>query len=231
MITLAEANAEVRALLAEATALYWTDTQINSWLNQGCQDVARRAEVLWKVGTVPVNTLQQDYWFPLDVLRIRKVEFAPQTSAFVYPLTFLGIIEMDSIWGVYQSFPAAWPEQYTIIGGSGFPGAVEAKIRLFPVPAQPGVLNIHYYRTTTNALNSGDPIDCLPGWENVVYDYAAFKAKQADKDQEWREFKQIYETELENLIEMTREFTDQANQVSSGQATWPPWAYGDSDWY
>ena len=56
-VTLLQARTEVRALLDESSANFWTDDQINSWLNQGCSDIARRAEVLWQEVIVNITPL------------------------------------------------------------------------------------------------------------------------------------------------------------------------------
>jgi hypothetical protein len=220
----------VRDLIDETSAQFWTDTQLNEWLNQGCQDIARRWETLWKVQNVAVTQGVQDYPAPTDFIRFHRIEFLPTANVFIYPLVFQGYNEMDSAWGVYQSFPAAWPTWWTLKGNTGQPGQVQLTIRLFPVPAQPGTLNIYYYRNAIAAVADTDPIDCLAGWEDLVYEYAIYKAKRKDNDPTWQDAYNFYEQRGFDLARAVGTFTDQPNTFSSGQAQWPPWAFGDSDW-
>jgi len=232
-VALSAARTEVRALLNEPNAQQWTDAQLNSWINQGAQDVARRAEILWKVQPIPVQENVQNYDWPTDVYRTHRVEFIPQTGTFTYPLSFMGYNEMDQVWGVYQTFPAAWPTWYTLKGqqaAASTPGAPMI-ITLFPVPAQSGVLNVYYYRTIIPAANDTDLVDTTAGWEDLVYEYAVYKALRNDNNPNWQNAKNEYEEDLNNLIQTTRTWTDEPNSFSSGQAQFPPWAVGGfSDW-
>ena len=229
-VTLAAALQNVRDLIDESTPQFWSNAQLTEWINQGCSDLARRAELLWKIESLNVQSGVQDFPAPADFLRFHRLEFVPSTGTFVYPLTFGGYVEMDSVWGVYQSFPAAWPTWWTLKGGSGTPGQVQLTIRVFPVPAQPGTLNIYYYRQAEAAVNQTDFIDTIGGWEDLVYEYAVYKAKRKDNDPTWKDSFSFYEQRIADILRTTGTFQDQANSFSTGQAQWPPWAFGDSDW-
>ncbi|MGI0134584.1 MAG: hypothetical protein ACREBW_06475, partial [Candidatus Micrarchaeaceae archaeon] len=46
MTILSDLRTQTRSLLDESTATFWTDAQLNQWLNDGCSDLARRAEII-----------------------------------------------------------------------------------------------------------------------------------------------------------------------------------------
>lgn len=224
--TLSTARTNVRDLLDEASAQFWTDAQLNLWLNQGCADIARRALCLREIAQVTVTANTQNYAAPADLTELYRVEFIPSTGTFTYPLSWMGWQEADQAWGTYQSFPAAWPEIFTTWNN---PGATTASpstltIRLFPVPAQNGVLNILYYRQLVQAVADGDQLDTIPGWEDLAEEYCVYKAKRKAKEPDWQDAFNFYEQRLNDMIMVTGTFQDQAGTFSTGQSSWPPWA-------
>lgn len=234
-MTLATARTGVRDLLDEASAQFWTDAQLNNWINQGCSDIARRSMTLRQLTQVAVTAETQNYDAPTDMYQIYRIEFIPNTGVFIYPLTFMGYQEADQAWGTYQQFPAAWPEIFTFWNNPGATTATPStlQIRLFPVPAQDGVLNVFYYRTVVPAVADGDQLDTIPGWEDLAIEYAVYLAKRKDKEPDWQDAFAFYEQKLNDMIMVTGTFQDQAGTFSTGQGQWPPWAigsYGGSDW-
>ena len=234
-MTLAEGRTAVRDLIDEDTAQFWTDTQLNNWLNQGCADIARRAMVLRQMAQITVFANTQNYSAPTDMYQIYRIQFVPNTGVFIYPLTFMGYQEADQAWGTYQQFPAAWPEIFTMWNNPGATTASPATltIRLFPVPAQNGVLQVFYYRQIVTAVADGDQLDTIPGWEDLAVEYAVYLAKRKDKEPDWQDAFAFYEQKLNDMIMVTGTFQDQAGTFSTGQGQWPPWAigsYGGSDW-
>jgi hypothetical protein len=220
-----QAITEVRALLNETSPAFWTNDQLQSWINQGCEDVARRAEILWHEAFLNVVPLQQNYVFPIDFLNAHRAEFSPTNSNQTYGIEYRGINQMDEIWGILHSLPQAWPQYFTIRGND----VTGRFLMLYPSPGQSGILTVYYYRQARNVLNTGDNIDTMPGWEDVVYDYAIAKAQRASKDANWQQALQIYEAKLAQMIDKTRNFTDQGEQITSGTPQWPVYAYGGND--
>ena len=223
-VLMSTAITEVRALLNESSAAFWTDAQIQSWVNQGCEDVARRAEILWQEANLNVVANQQEYAFPLDFLSAHRAEFSPTNSTQTYSLEFRAISAMDEIWGILHSLPSAWPQYFTIRGNStlGF------FLMLYPSPGQTGLLTVYYYRQAVAQAATTGPIDTMPGWEDIVYDYAIYKAFQASHDPRWQQHYGLYKEELTALIDKTRNMTDQGNQITSGIANWPTYTYADN---
>ena len=222
--TLAQAETQVRSLLDEASPQFWSSAEIQSWINQGCQDVARRAETLWQEVIINVTPLVQNYPFPIDFLNVHRAEFQLSNTDQTFNLEYRGINQMDEIWGILHSLPSAWPQYFTIRGNSvlGF------YLMLYPSPGSQGSLTVYYYRQAI-VVTSAQNIDVQPGWEDIVFDYAVYKAKRKAEDPTWQEAFQLYNGNLAQMIDKTRNMTDQGEQITSGIPQWPVYAYGESD--
>lgn len=221
---MSQAITEVRALLDEDTAQFWSDDNLQAWINQGCDDVARRAETLWQEVTINVAPLVQNYPFPNDFLNCHRAEFQLSNTDQTFNLEYRGINQMDEIWGILHSLPAAWPQYFTIRGNSvlGF------YLMLYPSPGSSGQLTVYYYRQAVHVATT-QPIDVQPGWEDIVFDYAVYKAKRKANDPAWQEAFQLYNGNLAQMIDKTRNMTDQGESITSGIPQWPVYAYGESD--
>lgn len=221
--TLLEARTEVRALIDEDAPQFWTNAQLNSWINQGAQDVARRAETLWQEVNINVTPLIQNYLFPNDFLNCHRAEFTLAGSDQTFNLDYRGINQMDEIWGILHSLPAAWPQYFTIRGNS----ALGFYLMLYPSPGAGGLLTVYYYRAAVTVTADGTNIDVQPGWEDIVFDYAVYKAKRKANDPSWQEAFQLYNGNLDQMIAKSRNMTDLAEQITSGIPQWPVYAYGE----
>lgn len=221
-VQLQNAQIQVRELLDEPNAQFWSQTELANWINEGCADIARRVE--WKRTTAPIAIIAntQTYTAPIDVYRIYRVEFTPTGSQNTYTIEFRGYMEMDQIWGINQQWPASYPMYYTL-----WQVPPTMQIILYPVPSQAGTLNVRYYQQITTAVNPTDPIDCLQGWEDVVYDYTVYRALRKDADPRWQEFKSTYEDKLVGMVNSTRTFQDQAGTFTTGQSALPYWLVSD----
>jgi hypothetical protein len=131
---------------------------------------------------------------------------------------------MDEIWGILHQLPAAWPQYFTIRGNS----AMGFYLQIYPAPGATGTLTVYYYRQAKAATVEEDIIDTLPGWVDIIYDYAVYKAQRADRDQRWQEAYQLYEKALNEMINKTRNMTDQGEQITTGVPQWPVYMYSDA---
>lgn len=227
-VTQLTARTEVRALLDETTAAFYTDAQINSWVNQGCADVARRAEILWQEQNFLTIPNIASYPFPSDFLNCHRAVYTinppiGSVGAQTQPMEFREINSMDENWGMLESLPAAWPRWFTIRGNS----VTAFILQMYPAPAAQGEVTVYYYRQAVATVLDTDNIDTLSGWENIVYDYAVFKALQKARVAIWKDFYGLYEKNLMTMISHTRNMTDQMNQISSGMGNLPVYAYTD----
>jgi hypothetical protein len=98
------------------------------------------------------------------------------------------------------------------------------------VPNQGGVLNVFGYRAARDTTTQNDPLDILVGYEEAAYEYAAYKAFRQDQNDRWEQPKAAYEAIVSDATNNTGWYTDQPTAVTTGQAQWPPWAMGGSDY-
>jgi len=228
-VTLSSALTTVRNLLDEpdnASTNFWSDSQLTNYLNLAQNQIQNRAEAIQVIATPTVSSGQQNVTGPTDLFRIYRVEYVLQGTNQIYPLEFRGYNEMDAEWGIYQNFQAAYPYYYTL-----WQTPPQTLIRMYPIPASAGNLNVFYYRNTVDMVNPGDTMDVMPGWEMVAFDFAVYLAYRQDNDARWTNAFQAFEDGLAQMIDHTRHFTDQGNWASTGSiqsaASWLTGGYAD----
>jgi hypothetical protein len=232
-VTMTQAIVNVRSMLDEPNAAFWSDAELTLWINEACADVQRQAEILRQQANLAVAVNQQDVLAPTDFLRHYKCQFVPTAQDILtYPIEFRGYIGMDAIWGNLQSLPSAYPSFFTFwfnpIGADATGGPTALTMRLFPVPAQAGTLQLFYYRLAVPATGT-DTIDTLPGWEDICYDYAVYKALRKDADPRWNDQFSIYKDKLVEMVSRTHpDWTDQPDYFSTGAGGIPSWLAGTS---
>lgn len=230
-ITLETARNEVRSLLDEPNAQFWSDAEINSWLNQGAQDIARQAQALWMQLEVPAVPNQQFYALPSDFLGVHRIDYQLSNSDQTYNLEFRGIKAMDEVWGILHQLPAAFPQAFYLWNDTGVAGG-QPYFATYPVVADTGTFIVYYYRNAIPAASDTALIDVTPAYEDLIYEYAVAKAKRKDRDPTWQEAMQTYTAQLMNLFNKTSRFSDQGDQFTSGTPNWPLYLYSDTNnWY
>lgn len=219
--TLLEVRTRARSAIEEVTARFWTDSELNVWINDALRDIARRAEVIQSFNTsVTVVAGTNKYNLPTNIVRVHRVEFDPSDSTSIYPLEASSHQQMDSVWGVNQSSGGS-PRYYVLWG---MPPSLQ--IQLYPVPSVGGVLNLFVYRLPTVASVDGTAVECPEGWEDTIVDYCEAQAKRKDHDPTWVEAMQIYEKKIQDLLVVTRQWHDQSNSIQTGSGRYVPnWLY------
>jgi hypothetical protein len=220
---LSTALTEIRDFLDEPVAQQWSNTQLTSYINLGQADVQRKSEALRQMVTLECLENVQKYVAPSDILRIYRLEYIPSGSTQTYGLEFRGYNEMDAVWGTYQQDTGAFPSLYTL-----WSNPPTLQIVTYPVPSQTGLFQCFYYRLPVPVVNSTDTLDCLPGYESLIYDYAVYRALRQDADPRWQDQFQMYNTNLDSMIALSRSFTDQANFFSTGTSNVPAWLVNGS---
>ena len=235
------AIANLRARLDEkGVAHFWADSDLLNWLVEGCTNIARRSETLIEYNTnLTANTNQADYLLPSDVLRLHRVEYIPMSTINppqVYPLQLSTYYEMDQRWGSSQYLQSVYPSWGVVRGTPGNPlnrGSGALVLKIYPVPSQPGLLNLFYYAMPSPTPATTDNLAVQAGYENLPILYAEHIALRADKDTRWQEAKQLYEEDLLTMIEMTRKLHDQAGSVTYAGAGFTGYSGGynyDGGW-
>lgn len=207
--------------LDDANQNYFTSTNLTLWINQACEDIARRAECLMDTITIATTTNQAIYPAPADTIRINEVTYSPNDPTQIYPLQYKGRQEMSSIWYVNQTTPGTYPSYYTTWSQPPI-----IFVQVYPVPSQPGVLQYWYYRLPKPVVLTTDLLDIPDGYESCVRSYARYCARRQAGDPIWQDDKALYEETLSTLITNSRNWTDASGSFSMGGAMVPGWLYG-----
>jgi hypothetical protein len=75
-MNLAALRLEVRYVLDDLLAQYWSDQEINIWLNEGAKTMCTRSQTLNSAIQMPAIPLQQEYILPRDVDEVTNVTFS-----------------------------------------------------------------------------------------------------------------------------------------------------------
>lgn len=224
-VTLTNALTEIRSLIDEPVAQFWSNAELTSWINQSCTEIQRQVEWAQKQNTIATVAATQAYTAPTDLLRVHRLEFVPSNNtSYTYSLDFRGYNEMDAAWGNLKTLPSAYPEFFTLwrmpndtgVAGTGL------QILLYPVPSVSGTLNVYYPRTILPVAAGGDFVDVLTGWEDVVYNWVAYRALRKDADMRWKDFRDEFTVQLEQMKTVTRTYSDQGNYFSTGPQNYNP---------
>lgn len=226
-VTLLALRTDVRSRLDESSARFWTDSELNNWINEGLRDVSRQSETIQSFNTtITAVANQAKYAMPQDVIRVHRIEFVPSGATQTYPVQPSTYQEMDQVWGINQlSQTMSYPYNYVLWG---FPPNLT--VQFYPVPATPGTFNIFYYRLPHTLTNDTDIAEIPEGWHDLVALYCEFVARRKDKDTTWQDAKQLYDQTLTSLIERTRQWHDQARTITVGYNAVPEWLYGGLDY-
>jgi len=144
MTTLATLRTEVRNRLKEASADFYADADINSWLNYGYRDFARKTQWFEKIKAYDVVANQFIYNVPDDAIHIELVRWADQ-----YFVRNRDIEEFFRFAG-FADQSGDRPYVYTL----NYPW--DKKFRVFPIPsttsASTTINGAHADSATTIAL-------------------------------------------------------------------------------
>ena len=229
-VTLSEYIRRSRSILDEPTTRFWTDTELTDWVNDGARDLARRAEDLLTYDqTIAITAAVATYPLPADVIRIHRCEFVPVNSTQTYPIRASSQDEMDQIWGTYQANPASYPSWFVTRGYPGGSGSSAFQIQFYPVPSQTGTVNLYYYKMPRRLTDPiADPtqlnltIDLPEGWDDLIIQYVEWRGLRKTRDPRWQDAYQIYNTNLDYLLNVTRFYHDQQQVISTASRMMVP---------
>lgn len=224
-VTLAEYIRRSRSVLDEPTARFWTDAELTDWINDGARDLARRAEDLLTYDqTLAIAANVATYSLPSDVIRIHRAEFVPVNSTQTYPIRPSSQDEMDQIWGTYQANPSSYPSWFVTRGYPGGSGNSNFQIQFYPVPSQPGTVNLYYYKMPKRLLSTdtGLTIDMPEGWDDLIIMYVEWRGLRKTRDPRWQEAYKLYGEQVDYLLNVTRYFHDQQQVMSTASRMMVP---------
>lgn len=224
-ITQAQAVTAVRERLDEADSAGWTDVEIRRWINEAVTDIARKTETVQATTTIDVDADDQDHTLPATILRVNRVTFSEDNDGHIYPLEYMDYNAADSIWWADQAITSSRPRIFTTWG---YPPTLGLK--LYPKPSVNGTLTVYYYAApaalATDGSAASTALSVAEGYLDLILDYAAYKALLRDGNPKWKDHKAIYDENLDNMMAMTRRWSDQAGTVSLQGYGLPDWLVG-----
>jgi len=106
-------------------------------------------------------------------------------------------------------------------------------IQFYPVPAQTGTLNLYYYAMPSDLKTDGTDANTFlnvpSGWEDLLVKYACSRAMLKARDDNWQVFMQLYEQDLEHMVEVTRQAHDNGRYIQTMTGYVPQWLYAFAD--
>jgi hypothetical protein len=220
-VTLANAREDVRATLNETSQAFYLDSDLNSYLNEGCRDVSRKAMCLQQKRSINCLPGVQNYAAPTDSVAWHRAEYLPVGSINTYPLEKRLYDEMDSVWGVNQQIQQFYPAVWTT-----WSEPPNTYIVLFPVPSSAGTLNVYYYRMAQPATIDTATLDVPEGWWDLPILHAVWRALFKALDPRWKEMRQLYTDQLTELIGVAQGYSDATGQITYGRPSGPLWQFG-----
>lgn len=238
-VTLQSLIDQARSQLDETVAAgrFWSNTELTRWINEGCRDIARRAEVIQSFSqTIPALPGLNKYPLPNNMIRIHRIEFVPNGQLQVYPLKASNHNEMDQVWGINQNTPSSYPSFFVVWGTPGMVSDSPLTLQVYPSPSQAGTFNIYYYRhpyrfldPVANAAELTKNAEIPEGWDDLVILVCEYQARRKDRDPTWQEAKALYEERLGEMIDVTRQWHDQAQAFQTTSGAVPNWLYSFGD--
>lgn len=207
METLSSLITLTRDRLAEDNEREWSNDMLKRWLNEGLKDVSRRTETLQDFVDITATVGLQQYSLPSTIIRVRGVHWNP-TSGEPTPMEFQEFNNSNSVtWGS-QTTAQSTPQLFTLWG---YPPLL--KMIVYPSPSAAGSFRVYHYRLPAELINDNDVAEIPEGWTDLVVSYCEFMALRRDRDPRWQEAKSLYEQAVEQMLQLTRRWSDQAGQI------------------
>lgn len=224
-MTQASALTSLRLRLDETTAHVWTDPELRGIFNEITRDIARRTESLRTKKTFVTTADIGEYKCPKDCFKIHHLEYTD--NSFTYTPDYVDRNALSTMWGGSQD-QTGIPAVYTVWG---YPP--DMRLRFYPVPSGAATVTVFYYKipgelTTADTTDAAVELDIPAGWDDIALDGAESKALRKSRDQRWQEAETLYQQRVNEMIDTTMRYTDQA-----GQMTWdgtPGWLTSFDGW-
>lgn len=197
-----------------------TPFDLNSWINDGAKDIARRTESLEASAAIAWTAGAASKPAPADLIRAHRCEFVDLSGLNTYSVELKAKQELDQIWGILHTQQSSYPSYGYL---QGFPP--NTVLNLYPVPAQAGTVNLEYYRLPAPMNADADPLDLVVGWEDLLELYVESEVQRKERDPIWSATKQLYDEKVVDMVEKTRQWHDQAGVMTVGNRQVPSWLY------
>lgn len=209
-VSLSTIRTDIRSHVSETSAAFWSDAELNRWINEALRDIARRTLNLQAQVDIPMSANKGEYNAPTDMIQIHRVAYR-QSATNETPLEYVDPGRLDDAW-MSNHQQTGTPRYWTMWG---WPSAGQSgQIKVYPVPSSATTLSVWYYRFPNELLADSQPIEIPAGWHDLIPLYVEIVAKRKDKDQSWRDASELYENRLINLNAVTRHWSDQERFMS-----------------
>lgn len=158
-MTRGEVRTLVRKRLGETTAAFWTDTQLNTWINDGTRDIAYRAKCDRKNSYLTITEGVGEYAYTTispDIYSILEVYHKNEGTTWI-KLDSINRTDLDAMYEGWRNADSSTPWRY-------YADREENLFGLYPAPnaANAGVSYIRVYHTY-----KPDPITTGTGGDSV----------------------------------------------------------------
>ena len=163
----------IRKRLGETTAAFWTDVELNDWINDSGHDIADKTKCIRTNGYITTVESTDEYTltatFP-TILSVLDVSFYQDGTTWVkLPLTTR--LTLDSTSTGWRSAPDSVPNQY-------YTSREEDLIGLYPKPNSNNVgayLRVWYARDYTDMIDDANVPTGIPfSLQEAMIDYVVF---------------------------------------------------------
>jgi len=164
---------EVRNILGEPSAVFWSDNEINEWIDQAAVDISSKAMCVEASGTLTLASGTLEYTEPTDCIKVYAVLVSNRGLLKIHPRQLGNATETSS----------GTPNYFYHFNG---------KIGVYPVPSAAGSATVLYSKETDDITDVPDE------YQPYAILFAAAKAKI--KDQKFDQANTLMVQYLNSLI-------------------------------
>lgn len=188
---------EVRNVLNESTASFWSDAQIQEWINQGCVDISAKAHCVEALTTIAIVQGTTVY-----TLATAAGSYTAAVSLNGTDLAVMRILAayLNNI-ALVRAGIRVWGHQ---LGTGQVPPIVVShwarRIYVAPPPSANGTLNLLV------SVRTDDTRDIPESYQHLLIPFALYKAYQ--RDRKWTQAAQMYAEYANNLAVQRRDLNE-----------------------
>lgn len=210
---LANLRLQARIGLNEITPRFWSNAEIDSWINEGCRLMCSEAQCLTEWAKITMVNGQQEYALPDDIDQLYGCWFLSGTLLIQRPIEeivakFGSQVQGTPMWFYIRKGSKQYANQ---VAGSDIQVTdikqnlgrkTKVIIGLYPVPSIQGPLTIAYFARHYMLVDDADEPAIDDEYQRGVIDYAMAKAYEK------RSATQQMNDKMKSFQEYTKRFTE-----------------------
>lgn len=188
-MNLGQMRLEVRRAIAELTADFWSDSEINDWLNEGAKIMVSNAQSVQAIYQRNTVASQQEYPLPEDIDEIVNVTYFDSAEHPLDPVDPRQVQIGSNQTGTPRWFYLRKTTQYGNMASTGITVSdaneqqgmnAEQVLGLFPVPNAAKALTVFYISRHFQMKNDGAVPNIPPEFRRGIIAYATALAKEKE---------------------------------------------------